>query len=61
MGPETVPRMDGKIQLESKEDMKRRASPRPTGRVAWRFHSTTPWQRSAWCRAEQPTRSTTTR
>jgi len=29
IGPETVPRMDGKIQLESKEDMKRRGQPSP--------------------------------
>ena len=29
IGPETVPRMDGKIQLESKEDMKRRGLPSP--------------------------------
>jgi hypothetical protein len=28
-GPETVPRIDGKIQLESKEDMKRRLIPSP--------------------------------
>ena len=28
-GPETVPRLDGKIQLESKEDMKRRGVPSP--------------------------------
>ena len=28
-GPETVPRFDGKIQLESKEDMKRRGIPSP--------------------------------
>lgn len=28
-GPETVPRVDGKIQLESKEDMKRRGIPSP--------------------------------
>lgn len=28
-GPETVPRVDGKIQLESKEDMKRRGVPSP--------------------------------
>jgi hypothetical protein len=28
-GPETVPRIDGKIQLESKEDMKRRGLPSP--------------------------------
>lgn len=29
IGPETVPRMDGKIQLESKEDMKARGLPSP--------------------------------
>ena len=29
IGPETVPRIDGKIQLESKEDMKRRDIPSP--------------------------------
>lgn len=29
IGPETVARMDGKIQLESKEDMKRRGLPSP--------------------------------
>jgi hypothetical protein len=29
IGPETVPRMDGKIQLESKEDMKKRGLPSP--------------------------------
>lgn len=29
IGPETVPRMDGKIQLESKEDMKKRKLPSP--------------------------------
>lgn len=29
IGPETVPRMDGKIQLESKEDMKRRGQASP--------------------------------
>lgn len=29
IGPETVPRMDGKIQLESKEDMKKRGQPSP--------------------------------
>lgn len=29
IGPETVPRMDGKIQLESKEDMKRRGLKSP--------------------------------
>ena len=29
IGPETVPRMDGKIQLESKEDMKRRGLSSP--------------------------------
>lgn len=29
IGPETVPRMDGKIQLESKEDMKARGQPSP--------------------------------
>jgi len=28
-GPETVPKLDGKIQLESKEDMKRRGIPSP--------------------------------
>jgi len=28
-GPETVPRLDGKIQLESKQDMKRRKLPSP--------------------------------
>ena len=28
-GPEAVPRMDGKIQLESKEDMKTRGLPSP--------------------------------
>lgn len=29
IGPETVPRMDGKIQLESKQDMKQRGLPSP--------------------------------
>lgn len=29
IGPETVPRIDGKIQLESKQDMKRRLLPSP--------------------------------
>lgn len=29
IGPETVPRLDGKIQLESKKDMKRRQQPSP--------------------------------
>lgn len=29
LGPETVPRLDGKIQLESKEDMKKRGLPSP--------------------------------
>ena len=29
IGPETVPKLDGKIQLESKEDMKRRGLPSP--------------------------------
>ena len=29
IGPETVPRMDGKIQLESKDDMKSRGLPSP--------------------------------
>jgi hypothetical protein len=29
IGPETVPRMDGKIQLESKENMKDRGLPSP--------------------------------
>lgn len=29
VGPETVPRLDGKIQLESKEDMKERGLPSP--------------------------------
>ncbi|RJT41997.1 terminase [Mesorhizobium waimense] len=29
IGPETVPRLDGKIQLESKEDMKERGMPSP--------------------------------
>jgi hypothetical protein len=29
IGPETVPRLDGKIQLESKQDMKRRKLPSP--------------------------------
>lgn len=29
IGPETVPRMDGKIQLESKKDMKKRGLPSP--------------------------------
>jgi hypothetical protein len=29
IGPETVPRMDGRIQLESKEDMKKRGLPSP--------------------------------
>lgn len=29
IGPETVPRMDGKIQLESKEDMRERGLPSP--------------------------------
>ena len=29
IGPETVPRMDGRIQLESKEDMKERGVPSP--------------------------------
>ena len=29
IGPETVPRIDGKIQLESKEDMKKRNIPSP--------------------------------
>ena len=29
IGPETVPRMDGKIQLESKSDMKKRGIPSP--------------------------------
>lgn len=29
IGPETVPRMDGKIQLESKKDMKARGQPSP--------------------------------
>ena len=29
IGPETVPRVDGKIQLESKEDLKRRGIPSP--------------------------------
>lgn len=29
IGPEAVPRMDGKIQLESKEDMKKRGQPSP--------------------------------
>ena len=29
MGPETVPRLDGKIQLESKKDMKNRGLPSP--------------------------------
>jgi hypothetical protein len=29
IGPETVPRMDGKIQLESKSDMKKRGVPSP--------------------------------
>lgn len=28
-GPETVPRLDGKIQLESKQDMKKRGQPSP--------------------------------
>lgn len=29
IGPETVPRLDGKIQLESKKDMKKRKLPSP--------------------------------
>ena len=29
VSPETVPRMDGKMQLESKQDMKRRKLPSP--------------------------------
>mgnify|MGYP003591372079 CR=1 FL=1 len=29
IGPETVPRLDGKIQLESKADMKARGTPSP--------------------------------
>ena len=29
IGPETVPRLDGKIQLESKKDMKKRGIPSP--------------------------------
>lgn len=29
IGPETVPRLDGKVQLESKEDMKQRGIPSP--------------------------------
>jgi len=29
IGPETVPRLDGKIQLESKKDMKKRSLPSP--------------------------------
>ncbi len=29
LGPETVPRLDGKIQIESKQDMKRRRLPSP--------------------------------
>jgi hypothetical protein len=29
VGPETVPRLDGKILLESKEDMKERGLPSP--------------------------------
>ena len=29
IGPETKPRLDGKIQLEAKEDMKRRGIPSP--------------------------------
>lgn len=39
IGPETVPRMDGKIQLESKEDMKRRgqASPNRADALALSF------------------------
>ena len=35
IGPETVPRMDGKIQLESKEDMKKRGLPSPGRGDAW--------------------------
>jgi hypothetical protein len=29
IGPETVPRLDGKLQLESKKDMKKRGQPSP--------------------------------
>lgn len=35
LGPETVPRVDGKIQLEAKEDMKRRGAPSPNRADAW--------------------------
>lgn len=35
VGPETVPRLDGKIQLESKEDMKERGLPSPNKGDAW--------------------------
>ena len=35
VGPETVPRLDGKIQLESKEDMKDRGLPSPNRGDAW--------------------------
>jgi hypothetical protein len=35
IGPETVARLDGKIQLESKEDMKERGLPSPNKGDAW--------------------------
>lgn len=35
VGPETVARLDGKIQLESKEDMKERGLPSPNKGDAW--------------------------
>lgn len=35
IGPETKPRLDGKIQLESKEDMKHRGIPSPNYGDAW--------------------------
>jgi hypothetical protein len=36
IGPETVARLDGKIQLESKEDMKERGLPSPNKAMRWR-------------------------
>lgn len=61
-GPETVPRLDGKIQLESKEDMKRRGLPSPNRAdalaISFAFPVVSPARsRAAQMRAILPTKA----
>ena len=53
IGPETVPRLDGKIQIESKKDMKKRRVPSPNRADALALSFAYPVDKKAGTRGQQ--------